>query len=89
MKTHKTNKPTLGSKLRFFRERNELTQLELAEESGLDLSTVTRIENDTQNPDKETLYILANALFLNAKETAYLFGINIYAIEIQKLKAEK
>jgi len=91
MKKQKTiqSKTTTGQKIKFFRERNELTQLQLAQESGIDLSTIARIENDTQNPDKETISLIATALFLNAKETAYLFDVNIYAIDHRKNKVDK
>ncbi len=85
----KTKNNQVGLRLKFFRERNGLTQAELAEESSLDVTTIARIENGTRNPDKETLYLIAYGLALSVKDTAYLFGINIYEIEFKKLRQER
>jgi transcriptional regulator with XRE-family HTH domain len=85
----KTTKNDIGKKIKFYRERICQTQEELATESKLDPSTIARIENGTRNPDKETLYMIADALSLTPKETAHLFGINIYAIEYKKAKQLK
>lgn len=88
-KRSKKAKSITGQKVKFFRERNGLSQAELASEADLDVTTIARIESGTRNPDKETLYLIASALKLNAKETAYLFDINIYAIEFKKQQLEK
>lgn len=65
---------TLGEKVKFFRRRAEIKQLEL--EVALDMASgaLSRIEQDAVNPTKETLIRIAESLKLNQMETSYLVG---------------
>jgi putative transcriptional regulator len=65
---------TLGDKLRNFRKRSGLSQLELEAEVGASSGTISRIENDEVNPTKETVLNIATALHLNDREVSYLIG---------------
>lgn len=55
-------KRTLGSTLRHYRDASGLTQLELANETGLDRSYIGHIELGNRFPTVETLKKLASAL---------------------------
>lgn len=56
------NKNDLGDRVKAFRTRKGMSQEVLADESGLSLRTVQRIENGESNPTGESLKRLANAL---------------------------
>ena len=58
----------LGERLRELRNQKGMSQELLAENSGLSLRTVQRIENNESNPTGETLKRLANALNVNPDE---------------------
>jgi transcriptional regulator with XRE-family HTH domain len=70
-------KLTLGQKVRFFRKRKKISQLELELTISAAGGSISRIENDVVNPTKETLFEIAEAFKLTSHETAYLFGIVI------------
>lgn len=52
----------LGRAVRRARKARALTQLDLAERAGLDVSTVARIERGKLDPSASTLFALADAL---------------------------
>ena len=58
----------IGTNLRRVREENLMTQQELAQAAGLNLSTVMRIENDRVEPRFSTIRKLAKALDVDARE---------------------
>ncbi len=69
------NDLTLGQKIRKFRKRAELSQMELELEIGASPGSISRIENGQVNPTKETLYTISNILHLTSKETMEIYGI--------------
>lgn len=67
----------LGQRIKYFRKRSKLSQMELELRINASFGSVSRMENGITNPTKETLFSIAEALELSAVETATLFGINI------------
>ncbi len=74
------SKTTLGQKIRKYRLRSGKSQLELELETGLSTGTISRIENDSINPTKETLGKLIEVLNLSGIESANLFDIELPAV---------
>ncbi len=68
------NTAKLGQKIKFFRERANLSQFELENEIGGSAGSISRIENGKVNPTKETLEKIAKVLALNDYEFSYLAG---------------
>ena len=62
------NKNLLGQRIKELRKLKGISQEFLAEESGLSLRTIQRIENEKTNPTGESLKRLSNALNLNPDE---------------------
>ena len=62
------NNTYLSTRLKELRNRKGLSQETLAEESGLSLRTIQRIENNESKPTGETLKRLSNALDINPDE---------------------
>lgn len=58
----------LGSRIKQLRNQRALSQEALAEESGLSLRTIQRIENGSSNPTGDTLKKLAQALNVSPDE---------------------
>jgi DNA-binding XRE family transcriptional regulator len=58
----------LGLKIRQARIKNKVSQQKLAEDSGLDLTTINEIENGKRNPRLFTLIKIASILKINMKE---------------------
>jgi transcriptional regulator with XRE-family HTH domain len=80
------SKPTkedleLARKLKFFRERTELSQFDLERRSDLSFGAISKFENSLIVPSNRTLIRIARALDLNVFETAYLLGVNIYSLK--------
>ncbi len=50
---------TFGTRLKHARKNKRLTQNEVAEQLGVDFTTVSKYENDKSQPDNETLKELA------------------------------
>ena len=67
----------LGRKLKSFRLRANLSQLDLEIRLGKSVGSLSRIENGSVNPSKETILLIARELNLTPSETASLFDINI------------
>ncbi len=66
--------PELGDKLKYFRERNKISQLDLEIAINASQGSISRIENNKINPTKETVLQISNYLSLNDYEIAYLIG---------------
>lgn len=62
------NKNLLGLRIKELRKQKGMSQELLAEESGLSLRTIQRIENGQTNPTGESLKRLSNALNVNPDE---------------------
>lgn len=58
----------IGDKLRDLRKRALLTQPELAEKSGLGITTIVRIERNQVEPQGRTIRKLAEALDVDPSE---------------------
>lgn len=62
------NKNRLGLRIKELRKQKGMSQEFLADESGLSLRTIQRIENGDTNPTGESLKRLSNALNVNPDE---------------------
>jgi transcriptional regulator with XRE-family HTH domain len=51
-----------GTRLRKLRDQKRMSQLELAQRSKLDLTTINEIENGNRSPMLKTMWRIANAL---------------------------
>ena len=67
----------IGNKLREYRIRANVSQLQLELSIGASTGSISRIENGLVNPSKETLLKIAEVLNLNFLEKAELLGIQI------------
>ena len=83
---------TLGDRLRFARERKELTQVDVSKLTGINNKTISNYENSISYPDPETLKILADLYDVSAD---YLLGRNekknkevYYSIDVSDLPDE-
>jgi len=54
--------PTIGRKIKKYRELEKLTQKELGERCGIDAANIRKYENGKQNPKVETVKKIAAAL---------------------------
>lgn len=68
------HKNLIGRRLKYFRLRKKLSQLNLEIEAELTSGVISRIENGIINPTKETLLVIAKKLNLNNNELLYLLG---------------
>ncbi|MCA9381043.1 helix-turn-helix transcriptional regulator [Candidatus Dojkabacteria bacterium] len=66
---------SLGSKIRFFRNRYGISQFDLETEIDASAGTLSRIENNEVNPLKETILKISKILKLSNEEIDYLIGI--------------
>lgn len=65
---------TIGKRLRFFRKRAGMSQLELETSIGASAGMVSRIENGSVNPTKESVLSIAKELKMNEREIDYVIG---------------
>jgi transcriptional regulator with XRE-family HTH domain len=65
---------SLGYKIRLYRRRAGLSQLNLEVLAGLSPGVISRMENDLINPTKETLVRVIKVLNLSNEEIVDLFG---------------
>jgi transcriptional regulator with XRE-family HTH domain len=72
---------SLGQKIKKYRNRVKLTQLELELAINSAHGSISRIENDSVKPTKETLSKIAKALKLKSNEVADLLGLKILTPE--------
>ncbi|CAG1021548.1 hypothetical protein DOJK_01069 [Patescibacteria group bacterium] len=73
-----------GKRIKYFRKRANVTQLELELRINASFGSISRMETGLTNPTKETLFAIANALNLTGLETAILFGIDITSYNISQ-----
>jgi transcriptional regulator with XRE-family HTH domain len=68
---------TIGQKIKYFRERAGMSQLDL--EVAIDASTgsISRMETGKVNPTKETLISIVDVLDIKGHEAASLFNLDI------------
>ncbi len=85
-KVGNNNYNTLGERIKFFRQRAEISQLQLELRAGISVGSLTRIERNKVSPTKETIAKIGAILKLNAMELAYLYEVNLY---LNKLKDTK
>lgn len=64
----------LGTRLKYFRNRCGLSQLEAEVLTGLSAGVISRIENNIINPTKESVLKIAEVFKLNEEEIDYLIG---------------
>ena len=76
MKDLKSEK-SLGRKVRCFRKKAGMSQMDLEVELRASAGMISRIESGKVNPNKETLINIAYALKLTTSEIAALFGIDL------------
>ena len=57
----------IGEKLRSLRQKNNLTQKELAERTGINQADISKLENGTANPSIRTLRRLADGMGMKMK----------------------
>ena len=69
---------SIGEKIRFYRERCELTQSQVEFLTELGSGVMSKIEKGNRNPTKETIIKIGSALKLDPEEVAHLLGINVY-----------
>jgi transcriptional regulator with XRE-family HTH domain len=67
---------TLGQKIKKYRTRSNMTQLDLELAIQASQGSISRIENGQINPTKETLINIIKVLNLNVFEAANLFNID-------------
>src|SRR5262245_39597744 len=67
----------IGQKIRNFRKRAGLSQLQLETQIGMSPGGLSRIENGEVNPSKETLNKIIDELDLKAIEASPLFGVEL------------
>lgn len=58
----------LGKRIKYYRERAHLTQIELADKSGLSRSFIGRMETGSYNASLESVVAVANALKITIGE---------------------
>jgi transcriptional regulator with XRE-family HTH domain len=72
---------TLGEKIKKYRTRSKLSQLDLELEINTSPGRISKIENGKINPDKETIIAISKALELKTPEIASLFGIELLNVK--------
>lgn len=81
--------PTLGEKLKYFRKRNNLSQMELEVATNSAAGAVSRIEKGVINPTKETILKIAEVLGLNDYEISYLIGKIAYPATTEEVQSAR
>lgn len=77
------NQATIGQKIKQFRKRAGISQLELEMRIGTSPGSISRIESGEVNPTKETLVKIIEKLDLRNTDAASLFNLDL--IELPKL----
>lgn len=91
MQQQQNTQLALGEKIRNFRKRAGLSQLELETEIDASQGSISRIESSKVTPTKETIFDIARALKLSPTETSYLLNdkyIEASSSEIEQAKQE-
>jgi transcriptional regulator with XRE-family HTH domain len=76
----------LGTRLRNFRKRAGLSQMEMELEIGASSGYLSRVENGEVNPTKESLEKMSRVLRLNHKEYDYLAGQLFYVASDEEVR---
>jgi transcriptional regulator with XRE-family HTH domain len=71
------NEQNLGQKIRMFRQRAKMAQLDLELEIDAAPGSISRIESGKVNPGKETLLKIIKALNIDSTDAAAFFNLNI------------
>lgn len=79
---------TVGEKIRNFRKRAGISQLELEMRIGTSPGSISRIESGEVNPTKETLLKIIDALDLVSIEATSLFDIETNISSLLKIPSE-
>jgi transcriptional regulator with XRE-family HTH domain len=75
---------SLGERLKFIRESRKITQVELAEGSGLTQATIANLEGGRKDPSIQTLEKIAKALDVHI---ATLFSTeDVYVFDLKRLR---
>lgn len=83
------NSIIIGRRLKYFRQRAKLSQMELELKMDAAFGTVSRIESGRVNPSKESIYKITNILNLNNFELDYLTGITAKPASKEEIEAAK
>lgn len=75
---------TVGSRVGYLRQKRQLTQKQLAEESKLSQATIALIERDKKDPSIKSLNSIANAL--NVHISILFADENVHVFDMKKLK---
>jgi len=67
----------VGKKIKFFRLRAGLSQLDLELAIHAAQGSISRIESGRVNPTKETIWSIATHMDLSREDTASLFGLDL------------
>ena len=76
---------TTGEKIRYFRTSHELTQEQLASQSGLSISALQKYESDERKPKPEQLLKISDALgisiniFMDSTSVLFLICFHFYS----------
>lgn len=79
----------VGQKLKYFRKRAGLSQLDLGTEAHMAEGSVSRMENGLINPSKETIFKIADLLKLNPRELDYITGITAEPATPEEVKKSR
>lgn len=71
-----------GRELALLREGREWSKADLAKRAGLDPSSITRFEQGSRNPDRETVLLLATSMVLPAIDRDRLLAAAGYRSEV-------
>lgn len=73
---------SIGEKVRFFRKRQRMSQLELDTAAKIGVGAISKIESGKRSPKPGVLYKISVALNLDAKELSLLLGLNFYTDDL-------
>lgn len=76
--------PSMGEKIKFYRQRLEMSQEDLALKAEVGLATLSELENSIRQPELKTIHKLSHALGLSPREIAYVFGVNLYISDVKR-----
>ena len=77
-------KKNIGEKIKFYRKKKGLSQLELAELVNIEMKSLSRIESGHNYPQCENLVAIANALNIDPWQLYFCEN----KVNIEKMKAE-
>lgn len=76
----------IGRRIKFFRKRANISQLDLEFEIEASSGMISRIEGNMVNPTKETITKIAKVLNLNKFELDYLIGQSILPVTQEEIE---